>query len=659
MAGVRTSLTEAQIESRRNHYLERIGQGKPKAKGTKNNPLKNKDLARMLQERFGRKGNKPQKKGTGEAITQLNQQASQTPAVNAETATQSQKPANRPATAPKPTLTHAEAHQIQNMVSDESLANLQRAKANLEAEEAAAKKTKPEANAQQTKAETPAQKKSAQPKTWKSYYEARGMEYTQPKSGVGEADRRAAEIIKQNEQRQAAQNSAQTNIPPQKKQQNSAQTNIPPQKKQAEPKTWKKYLNERGMEYTQPKSGVGEADRRAAEIIKQNEQKAAALRQEALYHAERINKPFTTSAAQIDKQLGMGHKYPVSPDYAEEYAKLMDEKYGKLPEHTAPAYSPSKAEPPVQKKPADKNKKPVIPSDEAEKPVKKKPAEVPSNNTSKYMDLLDEKYGKESGNPSGVPPQKPGKPAEGAAEKAKNGGKDAVKDSTKKPGFFKRIGNAMKGKKGKFALAAAAVAVLAGAAALIKGCSDDNKKNENIVTPTPTPVIPDKDEKPKESRYDVLPEEGKMPKAYTIKAGDYPSAIIEATYGVKYGTPEFNAIKEAVYAASEYQPNTNIYAGDKFTLPDVEFNGKVYSANPEAEVKPGIVKDNGLKLAHTKEVVKEADKFYIIYKETGEKVPNEPAFDSEDAARNRILELDAQDAENEEVPEEQPQEQVA
>ena len=88
MAGVRTSLTEAQIEARRNHYLEKIGQGKPKAKGTKSNPLKNKDLARMLQERFGRKGNKPQKKGTGEAIAQLNQQASQTPAVNAETAGQ-------------------------------------------------------------------------------------------------------------------------------------------------------------------------------------------------------------------------------------------------------------------------------------------------------------------------------------------------------------------------------------------------------------------------------------------------------------------------------------------------------------------------------------------------------------------------------------------
>ena len=634
MAGVRTSLTEAQIEARRNHYLEKIGQGKPKAKGTKSNPLKNKDLARMLQERFGRKGNKPQKKGTGEAIAQLNQQASQTPAVNAETAGQARKPAGKPATAPKPTLTHAEAHQIQNMVSDESLANLQRAKANLEAEEAAAKKTKPqpeakpEANIQQTKAEAPAQKKTAQPKTWKSYYEARGMEYTQPKSGVGEADRRAAEIIKQ------------------------------------------------------------------------NEQKAAALRQEALYHAERINKPFTTSAAQIDKQLGIGHKYPVSPNYAEEYTKLMDEKYGKLPEQTAQTNRLPKAETPAQKKTAepktwkkylnergieytqpksgvgeaDRRAAEIIKQNEqqavrnnapAEVPVEnKKPAEVPSNkssNTSKYMELLDAKYGAaENGNPSAGTPQKPGKPAEAAAEKGEKGVKKAVKDGAKKPGFFARIGNAMKGKKGKIALAAAAVAALAGVAALFKGCGDD-KKSEGIVAPSPAPapVIPEEQTQPVESRYDVLPEEGKMPKAYTIKAGDYPSAIIEATYGVKYGTPEYNAIKEAVYKASEYQLNTNIYAGDKFTLPDVEFNGKVYSANPEAEVKPGIIVDNGLKLAHTKEVVKEADKFYIIYKETGEKVPNEPAFDSEDAARARIGELDALEAETEEVPEEQPQKQAA
>ena len=291
-----------------------------------------------------------------------------------------------------------------------SLANLQRAKANLEAEEAAAKKTKPqpeakpEANIQQTKAEAPAQKKTAQPKTWKSYYEARGMEYTQPKSGVGEADRRAAEIIKQ------------------------------------------------------------------------NEQKAAALRQEALYHAERINKPFTTSAAQIDKQLGIGHKNPVSPNYAEEYAKLMDEKYGKLPEQTAQTNRLPKAETPAQKKTAepktwkkylnercieytqpksgvgeaDRRAAGIIKQNEQQAVHNNAPAEVPVENKNlqrfHLTNLLTpaniwsclmqntELLKTETLQP--VPPQKPGKPAEAAAEKGEKGVKKAVKDGAKKPGFF-------------------------------------------------------------------------------------------------------------------------------------------------------------------------------------------------------------------------------
>lgn len=431
MAGVRTSLTEAQIESRRNHYLEKIGQGKPKAKGTKSNPLKNEDLARMLKARFGKKGKaKNAGKATGEAIAELNQQTAGT-------------------------------------------------------ENAASK----------SKAAT-------------------------------------------------------------------------------EPKTWKKYLNERGKEYTAPKSGVAEADRRAAEIIKKNEEAANVNRQKALSNAKKINKPFVITADEIDKNLGIGEKkYPVSGSYADDYAKLLDEKYG----------------PQGGSKPATSGKIPQA-----------------------------------------------GASAVEAAEKGKAGAKNAVKDGAKKPGFFSKIGNFFKGKTGKFALAAAAVAVVAG---LIKCCSGDDKKDNNLVMPTPS--VPDKPEvTPQESKYDVCYEEGEMPKSYTIKAGDYPSAIISAMYGVKFGTPEYNAIKEAVYNASEYQPNTNLYAGDKFTLPDVEVNGKVYSANPEAEVTPGTIADNGLKLAHTKEVVKEDDKFYIIYKETGEKVPNEPSFDSEDAARGRILELD-------------------
>ena len=63
----------------------------------------------------------------------------------------------------------------------------------------------------------------------------------------------------------------------------------------------------------------------------------------------------------------------------------------------------------------------------------------------------------------------------------------------------------MKGKKGKIALAAAAVAALAGVAALFKGCGDD-KKSEGIVAPSPAPapVIPEEQTQPVESRYDVL-----------------------------------------------------------------------------------------------------------------------------------------------------------
>lgn len=605
MAGVRTSLTEAQIESRRNHYLEKIGQGKPKAKGTKSNPLKNEDLARMLKARFGKNGKAKNvgKKATGEAIAELNQQTAGT-------------------------------------------------------ENAASKS-----------------KAATEPKTWKKYLNERGKEYTAPKSGVVEADRRAAEIIKKNEEaakalrQEALYNAERINKPfstsaqqidkqlglghkyavspnyaeeyaklmdekygkvteaPKEvkaaadgkkkavktpstlthseahqlqnmvsdeslenlkkakanleaeeaaaKKTGAASSETPAQKKQTtEPKTWKKYLNERGKEYTAPKSGVAEADKRAAEIIKKNEEAANVNRQKALSKAKKINKPFVITADEIDKNLGIGEKkYPVSGSYADDYAKLLDEKYG----------------PQGGSKPTTSGKIPQAGASAAE-----------------------------------------------AAEKGKAGAKKAVKDGAKKPGFFSRIGNFFKGKKGKFALAAAAVAVAAG---LIKCCSGDDKKDDNPVIPTPP--VPDKpDTTPQESKYDVCYEEGEMPKSYTIKAGDYPSAIISAMYGVKFGTPEYNAIKEAVYNASEYQPNTNLYAGDKFTLPDVEVNGKVYSANPEAEVTPGTIADNGLKLAHTKEVVKEDDKFYIIYKETGEKVPNEPSFDSEDAARGRILELD-------------------
>ena len=551
MAGVRTSLTEAQMESRKNHYLEKVGKGKPKAKGTKSNPLKNEDLARMLKERFGKKnkGNVTKAKGSSDAIATLNQQA--------ETAAKNQKinASKTEIATPKKPLTYSEAHQLQNMISDESLENLNKAKSKLEAEEAAKNE-----KVTTSKTETPATKKSS-----------------------------------------------------------------------SEPKTWNNYANKHGKKYTAPKSGVLEADRRAAEIIKRNEEAAKALRQEALYNAERINKPFSTSAQQIDKQLGLGHKYAVSPNYAKEYEQLLNQQALQNAEKISKPFSTSAEQ-------IDKNLG-----------IGKKNYPVSPNYAEEYGKLLDEKYGPKGGSKPVIPTGATGSSlgntttnvAE-AAEKGKAGTKQAIKDSAKKPGFFARIGNALKGKKGKIALAAGAIALVAGLVSYCSGKKDkDNVKPDMVVTPTPVNPEP----KPKESKYDVCYEEGQMPKSYTIKAGDYPSAIITSTYGVKYGTPEYKAIKEAVYEASEYKPNTNIYEGDKFTLPDVEVNGKVYSANPDAEVKPGRIADNGLKLAHTKEVVKENDKYYIIYKETGEKDPNEPAFDSVDATKARIGELDAQEEE--------------
>lgn len=82
-------------------------------------------------------------------------------------------------------------------------------------------------------------------------------------------------------------------------------------------------------------------------------------------------------------------------------------------------------------------------------------------------------------------------------------------------------------------------------------------------------------------------------------------------YGVKYGTPEYRQIRDAVYEASGYKRNTNLKVGDKFTLPDVKVGDKVYSANVENDVRTGDVVNNGLKLGRTNKVVKSGDKYYI------------------------------------------------
>ena len=90
--------------------------------------------------------------------------------------------------------------------------------------------------------------------TWKKYAEQHGTTYTPPTSGVGEADRRAAEIIKKNAEHAAKQ----------------AEYDVMAQEYRAmKDKRWQALGERMGQ-----KSGVGEADRRAAEIIKKNAEHA-------------------------------------------------------------------------------------------------------------------------------------------------------------------------------------------------------------------------------------------------------------------------------------------------------------------------------------------------------------------------------------------------
>ena len=496
MAGVRSTITDAQYQARTNHYLEKVGRGKPKAKGTKNNPLKNKDLALMLKDRFGNK-NKTGAANNNNGADALKQQALK----NAENI-------NKPSV-----ITSAQLDKQFGIGQTNS---------------------KPASYADDFAKlldEKYGKLPSNEPKTWAKYAEEHGTKYEQPKSGVIEADKKAAEAIKQNEAKA--------------------------------PKTWAKYAEEHGTKYNQPISGVVDADKKATEAIKQQN-----LKQQALKNAEAINKPAVVTADQLDKQFGIGNKKPVDPKYADDFAKLLDEQQAK----------------------------------------------------------------------QGV------KPASKAAAKA--GGAvgaladDVVEQASKnksKSGFFSKVGNFFKGKGGKLALAGAAIA---GLALLLNKCGG---KKDEPVPPTPTPVPtpePTPTPQPQEDKYGVEKEEGKMPKSYTIQAGNYPSGIIADTYGVAYGTPEFKEIQKAVYEASGYERNTNLKVGDKFTLPDVTIGDKTYTADENAKVRTGEIVDNGLKLGRTKEVVKAGDKFYITHSENGQRVAGEQAFDSEEAARARISELE-------------------
>ena len=95
------------------------------------------------------------------------------------------------------------------------------------------------------------------PKTWGNYAKKHGTTYTQPVSGVVEADKQAAQVIEANKQR--AEYLKSIGLGDAKPTSSSGMT-------------WAKYAQEHGTTYTQPVSGVVEADKQAARIIEANKQ---------------------------------------------------------------------------------------------------------------------------------------------------------------------------------------------------------------------------------------------------------------------------------------------------------------------------------------------------------------------------------------------------
>ena len=114
-------------------------------------------------------------------------------------------------------------------------------------------------------------------------------------------------------------------------------------------------------------------------------------------------------------------------------------------------------------------------------------------------------------------------------------------------------------------------------------------------------------------------------------------------YGVRQGTREYAKIRNEVYKASGYERNTNLRVGQQFTLPDVQIGDKTYKADPanKDKVKAGRVVNNGLHAKNLNKVVKAGNKYYVTDCQ-GKRIPNVPAYDNEDAARNKIDELRTQ-----------------
>lgn len=161
---------------------------------------------------------------------------------------------------------------------------------------------------------------------------------------------------------------------------------------------------------------------------------------------------------------------------------------------------------------------------------------------------------------------------------------EVIEEGAKKPGFFSRIGNFFKGKKGKAALAIAGIAALiAGAALLFNKCG---KKATPAPTPAPTPTpTPAPAPKNKPIHKDAAPKPN-----YTLNT-NYAgmSQYVAAAYGVKEGSAEHKQIMEKMWEANPGLRNKTLYKGDKVYLPTVKLDDKT-TKKPDLTKQPGVGK---------------------------------------------------------------------
>ena len=168
--------------------------------------------------------------------------------------------------------------------------------------------------------------------TWEKYANLQGKKYTAPVSGVGEADRRAEQIIAENNLRKAAEEAKKADeTMSQAKQALKASSRMDDflsegdklieQGKEAARQTtfkeiesykakptWEKYAKLHGTKYTAPTSGVGEADRRAERIIAENNLRKAAEEAKKADETMSQTKQALKASSRMDDFLSEGDK---------------------------------------------------------------------------------------------------------------------------------------------------------------------------------------------------------------------------------------------------------------------------------------------------------------------------------------------------------------